>query len=181
MKRFLCTFGILLALLSCVHGQQQPAREKPAPKISFEYEDECGDPMVESMVWISIEGTVVEVIDGDLVKLLDNRGKQRMVNLVAIDVSSAKNAARSLLSELVLNRKVDVLVNPSDSEGYTLVGVVHLSVKDINRELLEVGAAKYKEPPFYSVSRYTACVYRIVEKKAREAEKGVWQRANPPE
>lgn len=172
--RFLCTFGILLALL-CVNGQQQPARQKPSP---FEFEDECGDPTMESMVWFSIEGTVVEIIAGDLVKLQDNHGKQRMVNLVAIDASSAKDAS-SLLSDLVLNHKVRVLVNPSNSQGYTLVGVVERSGKDVNRELLAAGAAKYKQPAAYSVSGYTACVYRIVERKAREAGKGVWQRANP--
>lgn len=177
-QRFLCAFGILLALLFCVNGQQ-PSRQKPAPKPSFEYEDECGDPSVESMLWFLVEGTVVEIIAGDLVKLQDNAGKQRMVNLVAIDTSSAKDAASSLLSDLVLNRKVAVSVNPSNSRGYTLVGVVQLRGKDINRELLEAGAAKYKKPAPYSVSSYTACVYRIVEKKAREAGKGMWQRANP--
>ena len=62
--RFLCTSGILIALLFSVNGQQQPAREKPTPKSTFEFEDECGDPTMESMAWISIEGTVVEVIAG---------------------------------------------------------------------------------------------------------------------
>jgi endonuclease YncB( thermonuclease family) len=179
--RVLCTFGILLALLLCVSGQQ-PGQQKPSSKISFEFEDECGDPTMESMVWISIEGTVVEIIAGDLVKLQDNRGKQRMVSLVAVDAASAKDAS-GLLSDVVLNRKVDVMVNPSNSTGYTLVGVVHLRgkdvTKDVNRELIEAGAAKYKQPAAYSVSGYTACVYRIVERKAREAGKGVWQRADP--
>ena len=174
-QRFLCASGILLALLFSVNGQQP----KPTPKPSFEYEDECGDPSVESMLWFLVEGTVVEIIAGDLVKMQDNHGKQRMVNLVAIDVSSAKNAATGLLSDLVLNRKVWVSVNPSNSRGYTLVGIVELRGKDINRELLEAGAAKYKKPAPYSVSSYTACVYRIVERKAREAGKGMWQRANP--
>jgi hypothetical protein len=68
--RFLYASGILLALLFGVNGHQ-PGRQKPAPKPTFEYENECG------------------------------------------------------------------------------------------------------------VSGYTACVYRIVEEKAREAGKGMWQRANP--
>jgi endonuclease YncB( thermonuclease family) len=131
------------------------------------------------MAWTPVAGTVVEVIAGDLIKLQDNHGKQRMVSLVAIDASSEKGAASSLLSQLVLNRKVDVTVNPSNSRGYTLVGVVNLGGKDVNRALLEAGAAKYKKPGPYSVSGYTACVYRIVEEKAREAGKGMWQRANP--
>ena len=177
-QRFLCASIILLALLFSINGQQL-GRQKPAPKSSFEYEDECGDPTLESMAWFLVEGTVVEIIAGDLVKLQGNDGKQRMVSLVAIDASSAKDGASSLLSDLILNRKVAVSVNPSNSRGYTLVGVVQLAGKDVNRALLEAGAAKYKKPGPYSVSGYTACVYRIVEGKAREAGKGMWQRAKP--
>jgi|SRR5215213_1968066 len=177
-QRFLCAFGILLALLFCVNGQQT-GPQKPAPKSSFEYEPECGDPTVESMSWTPIDGTVVEIIAGDLVKLRDNAGKERMVNLVAIEASSAKGAATSLLSQLVLDRNVEVIVNPTNSKSHMLVGVLQLAGKDVNRELLEAGAVQYKSPAAYSVSNYTACVYRIVERNAREAGKGMWQRANP--
>lgn len=178
-QRLLCTFGILFALFFSVNAQQR-GRQRPSPKLSFEYEDECGNPVEESMAWSLIEGKVVRVFGGDSFELLDNKGEHRIVKLVAIDTSSAKDVAWSLLSRLLLDQKVDVLVNPSDDKGRTLVGVVQLSMKDVNRELLAVGAARYKEPAAYTVSGYTACVYRIVEKKAREARKGIWKRASPP-
>ena len=177
MKTYLCACGILVSLLFYVNGQQ-PGQDKPPSKLSFEFENECGSPLVESMLWQSIEGTVVRIIDGDSVKLLTNNGEQRIVNLAAIDASPAKEAARSLLSRLVLNRKVEVLVNPSNSQAHTLVGVAHLIGKDVNRELLEAGVVKYKTPAPYSVSDYTACGYRVVERIAREAKKGIWQRPN---
>ena len=47
----------------------------------------------------------------------------------------------------------------------------------INRELLEAGLARYKARLPYSVSNFTACVYRIVEREARKARKGMWQRS----
>ena len=71
-----------------------------------------------------------------------------------------------------------MLVNPSNIESSTVLGVIHSQEKDINRALLEAGVVRYHEPEFYSVSRYTACVYRIVEREAREARKGFWQNAS---
>jgi endonuclease YncB( thermonuclease family) len=178
MKTFLCTCGILASWLFYFNGQQT-GQNKPLSRPSFEYENECGNPEVESMLWLPIEGTVVKIIDGDSVKLRINNGQLRIVNLVAIDASPAKEVARGLLSQMVLNRKVDVLVNPSKSRVHTLVGVLELDGKDVNSELLKAGAVKYQAPPPYSVSNYTACGYRIVERIAREAKKGMWQRSNP--
>jgi endonuclease YncB( thermonuclease family) len=177
MKTFLFGCGLLVSFLFSL-GVEQTRQENPPSKISFEFENECGSPVIESMAWSSVKGTVVRVIDGNSMKLVTNDGDNRIVNLVAIDTSSAKDAAYSRLSRLVLNRKVEVLVNPSKSKDHRLVGVVSLSRMDVNRELLEAGFAEYKEPPSYSVSGYTACSYRIVESKAREAKKGMWYRLN---
>ena len=178
MKTFLCTCGILASWLIYFNSQQR-GQDKPPSKPKFEYEKECGNPEVESMAWQLIEGTVVRIIDGDSVELRTNNGELRIVNLVAIDASPAKEVARELLSEMVLNRKVHALVNPSKSRVQTLVGVLHLGLKDVNSELLKAGAAKYQTPPPYSVSAYTACGYSIEERIAREAKKGIWQRSNP--
>jgi len=177
MKTFLSTCVILVSLPFYFNGQQL-GQDKPPSKLSFEYENECGSPLVESTLWQSIEGTVVRIIDGESVKLLTNKGEQRIVKLVMINASPAKEASRNLLSRLVLNRKVEVLVNPSKSQSHTLVGVIHLVGKDVNRELLKAGAVKYQTPEPYSVSDYTACSYRIVERIAREAKKGIWESPN---
>lgn len=176
MKRILCTSGILLTLLLSSISGQHAGDQKSPPKFSFE--DECGDPLMESMVWSSVSGTVVRIIDGDSFELRTEDGGKRIVKLVAIDVSSPKYATSVLLSDMLLNRKVDVLVNPSNDKAHTLIGVVHLGSEDVNRELLEIGAAQYKTPEAYAVSEYTACVYRVVERKAREAGKGIWRHAN---
>lgn len=177
MKKFIPALALLFSFGVTVPGQ---SKDTPKPskesRLSFEYEDECGNPLEESMAWRSVEGKVIRVVDGDTIIVQTNDGKRKRVNLVAIDATGNMIIARNLLSELVLNRSVTVSVNPSTSEASTVVGVVHLN-GDINRVLLESGEVKYSEPEFYSMSRYTACVYRIVERKARETKKGLWQNA----
>ncbi len=179
MKEIILSIVVLFSGSLCIEGQSNDAqRASTRPALSYEHEEECGSPLVESMLWMSVEGTVIKVIDGDSIILLTKDNERKRVNLVAIDSSAAKDFGRRLLSRLVLNRIVSVLVNPSDIKRRTIVGVVHGQEKDVNRELLEAGAARFREPAAYSVSDYTACGYRIVERKAREAKKGLWQSAS---
>ncbi len=177
MKTLVLPVWLLFSLPLCIKAQSSDG-QKQMPSLTFEHEVECGSPLVESMLWMSVEGNVIKVIDGDSIILLTKDNKRKRVNLVALDSSAAKDSARRLLSRLVLNRTVSVLVNPSDIKRTTIVGVVHGQGKDVNRELLEAGVAQYREPSAYSVSDYTACGYRIVERKAREAKKGIWQSAS---
>ena len=174
MKKLVLPVWFLFSLILCLKAQSNDG-QKRWPALTFEHEVECGSPLVESMLWMSVEGNVIKVIDGDSIILFTKNNERKRVNLVAIDSSDATNSARRLLSRLVLNRTVSVLVNPSDIKRRTIVGVIRGQGKDVNRELLEAGAARYREPGAYRVSDYTACSYRIVERKAREAKKGIWQ------
>jgi hypothetical protein len=44
----------------------------------------------------------------------------------------------------------------------------------INLELIKEGVARYQAPPPYSMSNYTACVYRIAEKQVRQYGMRIW-------
>jgi endonuclease YncB( thermonuclease family) len=179
MKEIILSIALLFSFSLWIEGQSNDAQRaqllRPLP---FEHEDECGSPLRESMLWMSVEGKVIKIVDGDTIILLTKDNKRKRVNLVAVNASAGQDVARSLLSGLVLNRLVKVLVNPSNIKSGTVVGVVHVQEKDVNRELLEAGAVWYHEPESYSVSDYTACVYRIAEREAREAQRGLWQSAS---
>ena len=141
--------------------------------LRFEYEKECGSPLTESMIWMSIEGKVVEVLKGDAIIVLTGNNERKHVSLAGVN-SGSTLAAQALLINLILNREVSVLVNPSNIAAKEVSGVVRYQSRDINLELIKEGAARYQAPPPYSMSNYTACVYRIVEKQVREYGTGTW-------
>ena len=141
--------------------------------LRFEYEKECGDPTVESMSWMSIHGKVVEVLNGEAIIVLMANNERKRISLAGVN-SGSTMAARALLINLILNREVSVLVNPSNIDAKEVTGVVHLQSRDINLELIKEGAARYQAPRPYSMSSYTACVYRIAEKQTREYGTGTW-------
>jgi YD repeat-containing protein len=99
--------------------------------------------------------------------------ERKHVSLAGVN-SDSSLAAQALLINLILNREVSVLVNPSNIAAQEVRGVVHHQSRDINLELIKEGAARYQAPPPYSMSNYTACVYRIAEKQAREYGIGTW-------
>src|SRR5262245_42896005 len=59
---FFWSFPTALAL---TEGDAQNPRSKDKNELpTFRYQDQCGNPVYESMLWSMVIGTVVEVIDG---------------------------------------------------------------------------------------------------------------------
>jgi endonuclease YncB( thermonuclease family) len=163
----------LLPLLTGANLSSVPQSSESKKKLSTEYEKECGNPLAENMSWKSIDGKVVEVLKGDAIILLMANNERKHVSLAGVN-SASSLAAQALLFNLILDREVSVLVNPSNIAAKEVRGVVHHQARDINLELIKEGVARYQAPPPYSMSNYTACVYRIAEKQARQYGTGIW-------
>ena len=168
---------LLLALLTGANLSSAPQSPESKRKLSTEYEKECGSPLVESMTWALISGKAIEVVGGNAIVVLLATDERKHVTLAGVE-DSRTLAAQALLSGLVLNREVTVLTNPKNSATKEVSGVVRAQARDVNRALIEAGVTKYQEPPTYAMSNYTACVYRMVEKQAREAWRGLWAQEN---
>jgi micrococcal nuclease len=125
--------------------------------------------------------TVTRVYDGDTIKANghDIEIKVRLVGIDAPETSKKKRdpgqpysqQAKKYLTELVLNRTVDV-------KGYGLgpynriLGVIFLNGKNINLEMVKAGLAEVyrgKPPRGFDISPYSN-----VEREAREAKRGMW-------
>jgi len=179
--------GGLACLLaaSAVHAQNAGAA-RPAAELDFS-KDPCGNPMMESQLWYSIEGKVSKVVDGHTIILtpLDARQVLR-VHLAGIAPEAHgpfSKKANENLSAALLNKPVAVLVNPDewivlDKRPEEVTGVVHLSEgaqPDVGFTLLAEGLVQFKPPRPYTMSDYTTCQYRRAEAEAKSKKVGLWQ------
>jgi endonuclease YncB( thermonuclease family) len=175
---FVWSFPTALALTK--GDVQNPPSKDKIEVLPFRYQDQCGNPLYESMVWSIVWGTVVEVIDGRTMTIRLGDKSKRRLHLVAVVAPQIEDklwaAARAKLTSMALNQTVSIWVNHGKDKDKELWGVVYVKAKDINEVMLEEGLGRFRDPEDYSISSYTACVYRLVEGEARKAKRGLWQR-----
>ena len=174
----------LVSLLVSRAGSQNATNAKPMVDFS---DDPCGSPLVESQLWESVEGRIVSVEDGSTLLVAVTKGHRRLrVHVVGIAVEQhgpLADQAKGHLTGMVLNKHVEVLVNPSDwgflkRKPAEVTGAVHLQVgaeTDMGLSLLTKGLARAEEPQPYKMSRYTFCKYREAESEAKSNKLGIWQ------
>lgn len=174
---------ICLAVMRTAYGQNAEGKKA---ELDFS-NDPCGNPLIESNLWYSIEGTVVRVKDGTtiLISLAENRHLLR-VHLAGIareHRGSISDLAEAHVREVSLNKPVGVMVNPSKWFGLEkrpteVTGIVHLidgAPNDVGFSLLAEGLARSDEPRPYTMSPYTFCQYRRAESEAQSKKLGLWQ------
>jgi micrococcal nuclease len=125
---------------------------------------------------------VYRVVDGDtfVVKHGSVKLTIRMVGFDAPEASTSKHRAgqpfsrqsSQHLSNLILNKTVDVKSYGADRNGRTLGEVFLLSGKNINLEMVQVGLAEaYRGKP---ASGKDMKPYWKAEEEARAAKRGMW-------
>ena len=177
MRYLILSLLLLTVINPPVTTQSFETKQNSPVKLSSEYERECGKPLDERMKWTSIGGKVSEVVGSNTFILLMASDKRKHVSLAGVSDEQTL-AAKALLSLLVLNQEVTVLVNPNNATAQNVAGVVQAQTKDVNREMIEAGASRYQPPAPYVMSDHSACVYRIVERQAREDGRGLWAQQN---
>src|SRR5262245_15225314 len=89
-----------------------PTQENTKPYLNFQ-NCPCGNPLIESMTWTSIDGKVVKVLDGDTVIISIRDKNQVTVHLVGAEApedSKLRSDSRLYLEKMALNTNVVVLV-----------------------------------------------------------------------
>jgi endonuclease YncB( thermonuclease family) len=172
--------SLLLSLASLGFSQGVTAEEPAEPK--FRFQAECGDPLRESMGWLALQGRVSDVPDGNTIIVRINHEKRtRRVHLVAMRSPSGSEPgaeeARLGLRRMVINQRILVAVNAESGEAAELTGYVETS-EDIIFKMVELGLAQYQKPEAYTISDYTACTYRMIEKEAKKERRGIWKQAD---
>ena len=131
---------------------------------------------VTAHAWI---GKVVDVVDGDTIKVHNAGMGQIKVRMYGIDAPERGQLnggeAKSRLAFLVAGGVVEIDPLAEDSYGNT-VGIVWQGERNVNQEMLQAGYAwvyqRYCDKPF--------CEYWLtLESEARTKKSGLWQEENP--
>ena len=166
---------MFLVLLNLIFGVSCNRRDPPT--LSDVISIQAFSPEMEQL-----HGRVVGVADGDTVTILDSRNQQYRIRLLGIDAPEKGQpygkVAKQVLSDRIINREVDVLVNGVDRYHRTL-GKILLNGEDQNLRLIRDGLAwhyvQYSKTQFPGDPK----VYSSAERVARDQQLGLWRESSP--
>ncbi len=128
-------------------------------------------------------GQVVDVSDGDTVKLLDDAARQHTVRLMGIDAPEKAQAhgqrSKQSLANLVLQKRVNVLWRKRDKYGRIVGKLLTLEAKDVCLEQIANGMAWHYKHYADEQSASDRERYADAEKIAQAAKVGLWQDPSP--
>ena len=123
-----------------------------------------------------LTGRVVNVHDGDTVRVLDAANVQHKVRLQGIDAPERGQpfgtVARDRLASLVMGKAVTVHDDGRDKYGRTL-GRIEIEGQDVNRQMVADGLA------WHYVKYSKDARLAAAERAARAAKRGLWADAAP--
>ena len=133
----------------------------------FPHLDECPNPVMESMSWHPIAGSVTEVVDARTFRLRTDDGRLVEASIAGIGEPFNPRAAEVLRKRLS-GKRATVFVNPTNAENDRIAGEVHdARDRDVALDLLHAGLVSYVEAPAYTLSGYSECLLRIAEREAK--------------
>lgn len=122
-----------------------------------------------------LEGKVIKVLDGNTFELKTTHDEVYLIMLWGVDCPEPgqpfADEAKTLLNDLLLKKKVSVVVKGKDRKGVRL-GEVNYKNEIINMSILESGLG-WAEPV------YSKGVYNNLEATIKAAKKGLWQDIDP--
>ena len=129
-----------------------------------------------------LNGTVVGVIDGDTITVLDKSNNEHKVRLMGIDAPEKSqafgNLAKQTLSNYIYKKEVSVEYKKLDKYK-RIVGKVTLYGQDICLKMIVDGMAWHYTEYEKEQSKTDRELYREAEAKAREVNLGLWVEKQP--
>jgi len=133
-----------------------------------------------AVAW-TLQGQVVAIVNGDTIRVRDERKVQHTVRLAGIDAPEKfqKHAQRSedALREFVFQKYVTVEV-PRQG-GSPRAGKVLVEGRDVSLELLADGFAWYDKSRVQALAEPDRRAYAAAEADARQRRVGLWRDSKP--
>ena len=172
----------LFVLIHFSSGWAQDTRSR-IPSPIFNLDTPCGNPLEQSDAYHHPSGwkglLVTKVIDGRTIIALLPNGVSKRMKLGGVDSPKIRTqeglASRRYLSDLVLGKRVTLLLHGVSDADKTLGGRVSLETfpADVNQAMIEAGMARYEESQY--LTSFDNCMYKLSAEKAQTGKKGLWQ------
>eukprot|EP00697_Spironema_sp_BW2_P015698 gnl/Spiro4/664_TR377_c0_g1_i1.p1 gnl/Spiro4/664_TR377_c0_g1~~gnl/Spiro4/664_TR377_c0_g1_i1.p1 ORF type:complete len:150 (-),score=10.59 gnl/Spiro4/664_TR377_c0_g1_i1:439-888(-) len=123
-----------------------------------------------------LTGTVVRISDGDTIRILTDDGREQKIRLAGIDAPESDqpygSESRKVLAALVAGKTV-VVKHKGQYHQKRLVGQVYMDGRNIQMEMVEMGAA-------WHARRYSKSIEQEgMQCEARTESRGLWALPNP--
>ncbi|MEK6280197.1 MAG: thermonuclease family protein [Acidobacteriota bacterium] len=129
-----------------------------------------------------ISGTVIKIVDGDTIRILDSQNFQHRIRLKGIDAPDRTQAfyqvSRENLANLLFQKQVRADYEKVDQFG-RLIGKVWLEGEDACLEQIKAGLAWHFKKYEKEQSQADQDLYARSEVEAHTQNRGLWKDSNP--
>ncbi|MBE0614570.1 MAG: thermonuclease family protein [Burkholderiales bacterium] len=127
-------------------------------------------------------GTVIDVVDGDTITVLDANQQRHKIRLAGIDAPERGQAfgfrSKENLAKWITEREAIIEADKYARRGM-LVGKVYVDGHDAGLEQIRAGLAWWDRPSANAQSPEDRELYELAEKQARERKLRLWRDARP--
>lgn len=128
-----------------------------------------------------VTGVVIDVPEGDIVKVLSHQGDTLFVKFNNIECpeigQNFGKEAKAYTQKIALKKTVSITYTETDRDLNALGTVTLSNGKDVGAQLLAQGLAWHYMKGLNASS--DTALYLELEQKARERKKGLWKEENP--
>jgi endonuclease YncB( thermonuclease family) len=127
----------------------------------------------------TLHGKVVNISDGDSLKVLDSEDYLYKIRLLGIDAPERRpnqafsKKSKNYLRDLVAGRQVTVKYKKKDRYN-RILGKIILNGEDINLKMVEAGLAWHYKKYQYNQTVEDRRLYGIAENSAKKDRRGLW-------
>jgi len=165
---------IRLALASLAALMSLGCAALKAGSMPYPHADECVNPALENMAWLTVDARVTEVMSARTIRIQTDKGETVDVSLANIGEPFDARAA-DLFRKRILGTRVSIFFpHPGDLKNGLIAEVHDLKGRDLSNGLLRKGAAAFIREPAYTLSSYSECLNRIAEREAKADHLGIW-------
>jgi endonuclease YncB( thermonuclease family) len=169
----------VLALMLTASGSGACDQDASPLRFTVPNQEVCGNPAMESQLWVGVTGTVKEVVAPTTLRIsvMEPTPHVLTVTLMGLREPGDKKAASEAIAYLraaTEGQVIEVLLDPFDRYfAHHRSSRVEGWVERVSTAMIQSGMVAYEPPKPYRMSHYDACQLRLAEDAAKKARVGI--------